>query len=105
MMGPIKENKGREFPLWLSSQDPGTVSERMWVQSLALFSGLRTWCCQSCGLGHRLAQILCAVVVVYRLAVVALIRPLAWEFLHTVGVAIKKKRRGGGGRGGGHGGG
>ena len=46
-----------------------------------------------------------AVVVVYRLAAVALIRPLAWEFLHTVGVAIREKRRGGGGRGGGHGGG
>ena len=48
---------------------------RMQVRSLALFSGLRIWCCSGFG----------------RLAATAPIRPLAWELTYAAGVALKKK--------------
>ena len=47
---------------------------RMWVQSLA------SLCVREAGCWHRLA-------------VRALIRPLAWELLHAEGVAIKAKKK------------
>ena len=34
-------------------QGPDIVSVKMWVQSLALLSGLRIWYCPRCDLGHR----------------------------------------------------
>ena len=40
------KTKIKEFPLWLSGNEPrrlGTTA--FWVQSLALLSGLRIWCC------------------------------------------------------------
>ena len=36
----------REFPSWLSGNEPRLVSMRMWVRSLASFSGLRIQCCR-----------------------------------------------------------
>ena len=41
----------QEFPLWLSRLRTQLVFMRMQVQSLALLSGLRIWCCHSCSLG------------------------------------------------------
>ena len=40
----VKKYK-QEFPLWLSGLRTQLMSMRMWVQSLALLSGLRIQCC------------------------------------------------------------
>ena len=40
-----KKNKTLQFPLWLSRLRTQLASTRMWVQSLASFSGLRIQCC------------------------------------------------------------
>ena len=40
-----------EFPLWLTGLRTRLVSMKMWVQSLALLSGLRIWHCYGCGVG------------------------------------------------------
>ena len=61
-----------EFPLWLI-----VASKRMWVQSLALLSGLRIEFCHGCGVGLQLH----------------LIRPLTWELPYAAGEAKKKKER------------
>ena len=50
----------------------------MQVQSLALLSGLRIWCC------HELQC---------RLAAAAQIQPLAWKLPYATGVALKKKKQ------------
>lgn len=41
---PQFKKLGWEFPLWLRLRTQ-LVSMRMWVQFLALLSGLRIWCC------------------------------------------------------------
>ena len=51
---------------------------RMWVQSLALLSGLRIWRC--CELWSRLAAS-------------APTQPLAWELPYATGVVIKRKNK------------
>ena len=61
-----------EFPLWLNGHEP----MRTHVRSLALLSGLRVRCYRELWLW---------------LAVVAPIRPLAWELSYAVGVALKNK--------------
>ena len=64
----------------------------MWIQSLALFSGLRIWrCCELCcmlqtWLGSHIY------VAVFRLAAAALFQPLAWEPPCTTGVVKERKR-------------
>ena len=40
-----KKKKTPEFLLWFSRLSTRLVSTRMWVQSLALLSGLRIWYC------------------------------------------------------------
>ena len=93
MKGQHKIYSLLEFPLW--------------------YSRLRTWCslCEDVGLIPSLtqwvkdpvlpqsmawvtdvAQIQCHCTVWYRPAAAALIRPLAWELLYTVGVALKRKK-------------
>ena len=68
------------------------VSSRMRVQSLAPLSGLKSGVAMNCSTGRRcssdpeLLRLWC------RLAAVAPIRPLAWEFPYGAGVAIKKKK-------------
>ena len=66
-----------EFLLWLSGNEPRLVSMRMQVRSLASLSGFKDpkllW------LWHWQAA-------------TALIQPLAWEFLYTVGAALKRKK-------------
>ena len=66
----------------------------MWVQFLALLSGLRMRCCQvSCGVGCRrgwdpaLLWLWCTPVAV------ALIGPLAWEPPHAASAALEKAKR------------
>ena len=56
----------------------------MCVRSLASPSRLGILHCCGCGEGHWLWC---------RLAPVALIQPLAWEFPYTTGEALKKKKR------------
>ena len=45
----------------------------------------------SCGVGHRRSLDLVLLWLWYRRAAAALIHPLAWEFLHVMGAALKKK--------------
>ena len=47
----------------------------------------------SCGIGHRRGSDPTLLWLWHRLAAVALIRPLAWEPLYAVGVALKRKKK------------
>ena len=69
----FQNQKVQEFLLWLSGSQARLGFMRMWVPSLALFSGLRIWHCHElwCGLQVRLGS--CVAVTVTRPAVVALI--------------------------------
>ena len=67
------------------------VSMRMWVRSLPLLRGQGSgelWCRLQTQLGFPALLWLW-----HRLAVVALIRPLAWEFTYAMGVAQKEKKK------------
>ena len=55
----------------------------LWVQSLASLSALRIWRCDELWYGSKTQ--LGLVLLWYRLAGVALIRPLAWEPPHAAG--------------------
>ena len=66
------------------------VSMRMQVRSLALCSGLRIGHCRELGVGRRCALDLVWLWLWRRLAVTALIRPLAWDPPYPVGVALKR---------------
>ena len=63
---------------------------RMWVQSVALLSGLRIqlcnelWCRSQTRLGSALLWLW------HRPAETALIRPLAWEPPYAMGAALKR---------------
>ena len=63
---------------------------RLWLRSLALLSGLRIWSCH--GVGHRCGLNLALLWLWCRLAETAPIRPLAWEPLYAVGVALKRQK-------------
>ena len=62
---------------------------RTWVQSVALLSGLRIWCCRE--LWCRVQTWLGSVVAVAVAAVIAPIQPLAWEPSYAVGAALNKQ--------------
>jgi len=64
------------------------LSMRMWVWSLSLLSGLRICVAMSCGVSFRCSLDPPLLWLWCRLAGAALIRPLAWELLHTAGVAL-----------------
>ena len=66
---------------------------RLWVQSLALFGGLRIRIAVSCGVGGRLSSDLALLWLWCRPVAVALIRPLAWEPPHATGAAPKKQKK------------
>ena len=53
------------------------VIEEVQVRFPAQCSGLRIWCCHSCGAGHAAAQI----------------QSLAWEHSFARGATIKKERK------------
>ena len=65
----------------------------MQVQSLASVSGLGIQHC--CELWCRLKMQLrsCIAVAVVYAAAIALIRPVAWEFLYAPGVALKRRKK------------
>ena len=66
----------------------------MWVWLLAPLSGLRMWCSHK--LRHR-SQMWLGLALLWpwsRLAAAAPIQPLAWEFPHATGVALKRKKAG-----------
>ena len=67
----FQNQKVQEFLLWLSGSQARLGFMRMWVPSLALFSGLRIWHCHElwCGLQVRLGS--CVAVAVTRPAAVA----------------------------------
>ena len=63
---------------------------RMWVPSLALFSGLRFWCvAASCRISHRLGLDLALLWLWCRPAAAALNRSLAWQHPYAAGGALK----------------
>ena len=71
---------------------------RLWVQSLALLSGLRIWRCRELWrrsqtrLGSGVAVALALLWLWHRPVATAQIRPLAWEPPYTMGVALKEKK-------------
>ena len=64
----------------------------MQVRSLALFAGLRIWCCHElrCRSQEQLGSGVAVAVV--RLADVAPIQPLAWEPPYATGTGLKSKK-------------
>ena len=72
-----QKRQRQEFPSWLSGQRTQLVSMRTRVQSLALLSGLRIWCC---------CELWC------RPAATAPIRPLAWDPPYAAGAALKRQK-------------
>ena len=65
---------------------------RLWVQSLALLSGLRIWHCLKLHVGQGCGLDLALLWLWYRPEATAPIRPLAWEPLYASGVALKKTK-------------
>ena len=65
----------------------------MQVLTLALLSGLRIWCCRSCGIGGRRGSDPVLLWLWCRLAAAALIQTLAWEFPYTTCAALKSKKQ------------
>ena len=76
--------------MWLSRLRIQLVSKRMWVQPLALLSGLRIRCCHK--LWHRLQQQLGSGIAMVWAGAVALIQPLAQELPYAEGVALEIKK-------------
>ena len=67
---------------------------RLQIRSLASLSGLRIWCCMSCGVGRRRSSDPSDPSWLWRrLAAPALIGPLAWEPPCAAGAALKHKRQ------------
>ena len=64
---------------------------RFQVQSQALLSGLRIWCCRELWYRSQTRLGFGLLWLWHRPAATAPIRPLAWELLYAVGVALKKK--------------
>ena len=64
---------------------------RMWVRSLASFSGLRIQCCCELCVGH--SWDLALLWLWHRLVAATLIQPLAWELPYTAGAALKRKEK------------
>ena len=69
------------------------LATRLWVWSLALLSGLRILRCHELCVGcrHSLDSVL--LWLWYRLAAVALIRPLAWEPPYAAAAALKRQKK------------
>ena len=77
-------------PVVVQQKQIRLVSVRMLVRSLASLSGLRVWCCVSCGVGHRCGLDLALLWLWFRPAATAPIQPLPWEPPYTVGAALKR---------------
>ena len=100
--GINKEWDRWEFPLWLSRLRTQLVSRMMWVQSLALLSGLRKrhccelWgrsCCRECGVGHRCGSDPILLWLWCRPAAAAPVRPPAWELPYATSTSLKSKKK------------
>ena len=66
---------------------------RLWVQLLALLSGLRICIAMSYGVGHRHGLDLALLWLWHRLATVALIGPIAWEPPCAMNAALKIQKK------------
>ena len=81
-----------QFLLLFSGLRIQLVSMRMWIWSLASFSGLRMQCC--CKLQHsRCSSDLALLWLWCRPAAAALIQPLAQELPYATGAALVKKKK------------
>ena len=77
-------NINLEFPLWLSGLRTRLVRMTMWVQFLALLSGLRI---------RRCHELQCRLLWLWRrLAAIAPIQPLPWEPSYASGAVLKKTK-------------
>lgn len=65
---------------------------RTWVQSLGLLSGLRIWHCYELHVRCRHSLDPALLWLWHRLAVVALIRPLAWKLPYATDAALKRQK-------------
>ena len=67
---------------------------RLWVQSMALLSGLKIWHCHElwCRLQTWLRSGVVVAVAVAETSSCSSIRPLAWEPPYAVGVALKRQK-------------
>ena len=87
---PLSHKKNKlEFLLWLSRLRTQLVSMKMWVQSLALLSGLA----MSCGEGCRCGSDLVPLWLWCSTAAAAPTGPLTWELPYATCVAIKIKKQ------------
>ena len=68
------------------------VSLRMRVQSLALLSELRIWCCHRLQHGLQVWLGSGVAMAVAQAPAAALIRPLGWEHPHAIGSNVKRKK-------------
>ena len=84
----IKITLNWEF-LWHGELRIQLVSMSMWVQSLALISGLAIRHCRSCGVGRRDSSDSALLWLWGRPVAAALTQLWAWELLHAIGVALK----------------
>ena len=64
----------------------------LWVQSLALLSGVRIHCGHKLGQRSQMWLRSHVAVTVHRLAATAPFRPLAWEPPYAVGVALERPK-------------
>ena len=65
----------------------------MWVQALALLSGLRIWHCHELCVGHRHGSDPVLLWFWNRSAATALIQLLAWEPPHAARAALKEQQQ------------
>ena len=65
----------------------------MWVQSLALLSGLRSGVAVSCSVGCRHGSDLVWMWLGHRLAAIVLIQSLAWELPYATDTAPKTQKK------------
>ena len=63
------------------------------VQSLALLSGVRIWCCCELWCGLQCGLDLVLLWLWHGPVAAALIRPLAWEPPYVMGAALEKKKK------------
>ena len=83
-----------EFPSWFSELQTQPVSMRMWLQSLASLSELRSrFVATNCGVSHRCITDWALLWLWSRLAPADPIQPLAWELPCATGAALKRKKK------------
>ena len=74
-----------KFPLWLSVLRTHVLYVRIWVLSLALFSGLRIWCCHKLCCGSQIQPGPCIAVAVTQAS------SCSFDLPHSLGTFICRR--------------